>query len=165
MRLAKPWPHGPLVFGHDKEIAEFVRQRTPQLDNTGFGDCVAIGVIRFKRLIGGVVYNNYHPQIGNVWVHFAFDDPRWATPSVMGSVCAYPFIQLGCKRVTAIVKRKNKRSRTFIEKGIGFRLEGCIRKGFGNDDAMIYGLLRHECRWLEENKNNGQIDTATTPGP
>ena len=56
--MAKAWPDGPLVFGHDKEIAEFVRQRTPQLDNTGFGDCVAIGVIRFGKLIGGVVYNN-----------------------------------------------------------------------------------------------------------
>jgi RimJ/RimL family protein N-acetyltransferase len=148
MRLAKQWPDGPLVFGRDKEIAEFVRQRTP--NTTGFGECSTIGVIRFGRLLGGVVYNNYRPNIGDVTVNFAFDDPRWATPSVMGSVCAYPFIQLGCKRVTALVRRKNKRSREFIEKAIGFKLEGCARKGFGDDDAMLYGLLRHECRWLKE---------------
>ena len=150
MRLAKEWPAGPLVFGHDKEIAEFVQQRVHTPWENGFGQCTTIGIIRFRRLLGGVVYNNYHPDIGDITVTFAFDDPRWATPSIMRSVCAYPFDQLKCQRVTAIVNRKNKRSRLFIEKGIGFKLEGCIRKGFGKDDAMIYGLLRHECRWLKD---------------
>lgn len=159
MRLAKAWPHGPLVFGHDKEIAEFVRRRTPQLDHNGFGDCTTIGVIRHGKLIGGVVYNTYRPQIGDVMVHFAFDSPMWATREVLASVCHYPFVQLGCQRVSAIVRRKNKRSRLFVEKAIGFRLEGTVRKGFGDDDAMIYGVLRRECRWLEE--NNGQIRTVS----
>lgn len=153
MRLAKAWPHGPLVFNHDKQIAEFVKQRTPQLDHNGFGDCTTIGIVRFGKLLGGVVYNNYRPQIGDIMVHFAFDSPKWATREVLASVCYYPFVQLNCNRVTAIVKKKNKRSRRFIEQAIGFRLEGCIRKGFGNDDAMLYGLLRHECRWLGKEQN------------
>ena len=155
MRLAKEWPAGPLVLGHDAQVAQFVQQRVHTPWENGFGQCTAIGIIRFKKLVGGVVYNNYHPDIGDITVTFAFDDPRWASPAVMRSVCAYPFIQLGCNRVTAIVDRKNKRSRAFIEKAIGFKLEGCIRKGFGKTDAMIYGLLRHECRWLEDHKKNG----------
>ena len=148
MRLAKAWPEGPLVFGHDKEIAEFVRQRIPNM-GTGFGDCTAIGVIRNKKLLGGVVYHEHQPQYKTIMVSYAFDSPAWAMPAVLGSICAYPFIQLGCNRMTTLVPKKNKRSRRFIE-GTGFKLEGCIRKGYGNDDMMIYGMMARHCRWIEE---------------
>ena len=125
-----------------------------------FGPCTAIGVIRENRLAGGVVYHDHQPNFRSIMVSFAFDTPKWATPSVLGSVCAYPFIQLDCNRVTALVARKNKRSRKMVE-GIGFKQEGCARRAFLSDDAIIYGLLRRECRWIEERKDNGQ--TISSP--
>ena len=71
----------------------------------------------------------------------------------MGFVCAYPFVQLDCQRATVIVRKKNKRSRKFVE-WLGFRQEGCCRRGFKDDDAIIYGLLREECRWIKEEEKN-----------
>jgi len=140
---------GPLVFGADAIIAEFVRQRLKNAPDS-FGPCTAIGVIRSEKLAGGVVYFDYDPKIPACQVAFAFDDPRWATKHVLRSVCNYPFLQLGCLRVSAVIARKNKRSRKMVER-IGFKLEGVIRKGFVTEDAMLYGLLRPECRFLEEN--------------
>ncbi len=146
---------GPLVFGADAVVAEFVRRRLPLASS--FEPCTAIGVIRDDTLIGGVVYHEYIPQLKSLQVSFAFDTPRWATKEVLRAVCEYPFLQLGCVRVSALVAKKNKRSRQMVEH-IGFKLEGVARKGFGTDDACIYGLLRPECRFLEE--NNGQKLTS-----
>lgn len=149
MRLAKPYPEGPLVLGQDKIVADFVVSRTPEQDQNGFGECSTIGIARDNKLIGGVVYYNWRQRTGDIMVAFAFDSPRWASREVMGSVCAFPFIQLGCQRATAICKKKNTRSRKFVE-WLGFKYEGNARRAFGDDDAILYGMLRQECRWIGE---------------
>ena len=142
---------GALVFGADAVVAEVVRRRIKGAED-GFGPCTAIGVIRQERLIGGVVYHNYQSHYKSIQVSFAFDSPLWATPTVLRAVCRYPFDQLGVVRVTSLAAKKNKRSRRMIE-SVGFKLEGVARKGFGDDDCCIYGLFRHECRWLKDKKN------------
>ncbi len=152
MTPAKEWPHGPLVLGRDDAIAKFVTRRLKE--PRGFGKCAAIGVIRNDKLCGGVVYYDFHPEIGTIEVAFAFDAPSWITPDVLCSLFTYPFVTLKCQRMTAIVAKRNKRSRRFVE-GVGFTFEGKARRGFGKDDAMIYGMLIEECRWLEK-KTDGQ---------
>ncbi|WP_230682105.1 GNAT family N-acetyltransferase, partial [Streptococcus pneumoniae] len=59
----------------------------------------------------------------------------------------YPFNQLGCVRMTSLIRRSNARSRRFCE-GLGFQVEGVIRLGFRTEDAILLGLLRSECRFL-----------------
>jgi RimJ/RimL family protein N-acetyltransferase len=144
MRLAKAWPDGPLVFGKDKQIAEYVQRRIP---GSGFGDCSAIGIIRKNKLVGGIVFHDYQPGFKNITVSLAFDTPNAISPDVLCSIAAYVFKQQDCVRLNALVARKNKRSRKWVE-GVGFKLEGCARKGYLKDDLMIYGMLRNECRWL-----------------
>ena len=147
MTPAKEWPDGPLVFGHDYAISKFVQQQSREAQD--FGPCATIGIVRNGQLLGGVVYHAFQPQSRTVTVSFAFSSPAWASKSVMCSICRYPFIQLECQRVNALVRKKNKRSRRFVE-WLGFKQEGCARRGFGDDDAIIYGMLRQECRWLGE---------------
>lgn len=156
MKPAREWPEGPLVLGRDKEIAEFVSRRIRQAT---FGPCTTMGVIRQNKLIGGLVFHEYVPAYKSVMVSYAFDRPSWATPSVLHSVALFVFDQLGCNRLCTLTPRKNKRSRRFVE-GIGFKYEGCARKGFGADDAIIYGMLRQECRWLK-GKEDGKEHAAT----
>jgi len=134
-----------LVLGRDKEIARFVAERTNTPD---FGACAAIGVIRRGKLAGGVVFHEFRPQYKSVMASFAADDPMWLSPSVLCSLFTYPFLQLGCMRIGTMAARRNKRSRK-VTVGLGFRMEGCVRRGFGNDDGILYGMLRRECRWLE----------------
>jgi RimJ/RimL family protein N-acetyltransferase len=62
----------------------------------------------------------------------------------------YPFIQLGCNRITAITKAKNQPARAFLCR-LGFHLEGVHPGVFLDDDAISYGLLRSDAsRWLAE---------------
>jgi RimJ/RimL family protein N-acetyltransferase len=135
---------GSVLFGADEIVLPLVKSRLP----IEFGPCVALGVVRRGALIGGVVYHGYRPDDGDINVSAAFDRPDWAYPQTLRTLFAYPFVQLGCERITAVVARKNKRSRKLIE-GLGFKLEGVARRAFGRkDDAILYGLLRRDCRFL-----------------
>jgi hypothetical protein len=69
---------------------------------------------------------------------------------VLNAMFAYIFVQLGCVRCTSIVKKSNKRARAILE-GLGFVLEGRIRRGFdGVRDGLVYGMLREECEYIQE---------------
>ena len=55
-----------------------------------------------------------------------------------------PVILIGVQcPVTARVRKKDKRTRRFVE-GIGFKLEGIMRRALKNDDICVYGFLRRD---------------------
>lgn len=129
-----------LIYGRDAEIVAWLNARTP-----GLPEGTAIGVARDGILIAGIAYTRFTGAA--VEMAIAADRPSWASPRVLAALFAYPFVQLGCRRVTAITARRNKRCRRLLE-GVGFVLEGKARHALPDDDAMIYGMLRRECRWI-----------------
>ena len=71
-------------------------------------------------------------------------EPGWLSRGNIAGFLWYPFEQLGVRRVTVLVHRKNKVSRRFVER-IGWKLEGVLRKAAEDGrDLMVYGLLREE---------------------
>jgi RimJ/RimL family protein N-acetyltransferase len=140
-----------LVVGRDAAVAEWVGSRIPHVGSgEGFGPCVALGVEgEDGPLIGGVVFSNWQPGCRSIEASFASDTARWLTRRLITQILSYPFGQLGCQRITAITPRKAKAARRFLD-AFGFRREGLVRKGFGDDDAVISGMLRREwegSRW------------------
>lgn len=136
---------GRLLFGADAAVKELVSGTIR--DHVSFrDDDVAIGVVRGGQLVGGCVYHDY--SVHDIRVSWASIDRQWLSRDVLHALFAYPFVQLGCVRITAAVSRRNKRSRKICE-GLGFKFEGVMRKGFGDRDAMIYGMLREECKFLK----------------
>jgi len=59
----------------------------------------------------------------------------------------YPFVQLKLNRVTGLVPASNKRALKF-DLGLGFVYEGLLRKGLPDDDLIILGMTREECRFI-----------------
>lgn len=138
---------GSVLYGADAQVAALVASRIPHVGEKGFGDCTALGVVRDGRIVGGVVFSMF--QGHDIHANLAFDTPRWASRAVIRDLFSYPFGQLGCSRITALIGRKNKASRRLCE-GLGFELEGVMRKGLdGREDLIIYGMLREKCRWLK----------------
>ena len=133
-------------LGYDEVVSKWVAAQIPHCVN-GFGPCVTIGFSHDDVLIAGVVYHEYRPAYKSIEMSIAAVSPKWATKGNLRAIFAYPFLDLKANRVTAITPRKNKRARHLIE-GVGFKLEGVARKGFGSEDAVIYGMLRDECRWI-----------------
>jgi hypothetical protein len=134
-------------------VAAMVAARIP---NVSFGEYTALGVVRRGKLVGGVVYHNYVKH--DIQVSIAIDGSLFMPWRALFS---YPFNQLGCRRITAMIGRKNKKSRKICE-ALGFKLEGVHLKGLdGQQDVMSYGLLKEHCRWIKE-REHGQIDTQST---
>ncbi len=99
------------------------------------------------------IYNNYRYS-ADIEVSFVAATPRWATQGNIRAMLAYPFVQLGVKRLSAITTKKNKRCRKLLT-GLGFKLEGVHPfAGENQATAISYGLYSEPAKkWVE---NNGQ---------
>ncbi len=140
-----------LLCGHDAHVAEWVRVRIPHMAGGDFGPCVAIGVIDGDgKAVAGAVFHGYNalPGGGDIQMSMAADSARWARKGIIRGLLHYPFIQAGCHRITTITPLRNARA-IKINRGLGFEVEGRIRRGFGDDDAIIMGLMIEDAqRWL-----------------
>lgn len=124
-------------------VAEWIGERVKDFDPARC-DAVMASVTDDGRILGAVAYQRYRETDIEM---VCAGEPGWLNRTAIKAYFAYPFIQLGCKRVTVICHRKNKRARKFVER-LGFRLEGVHRKAMDNGDAISYGLLRSETKWL-----------------
>lgn len=135
-----------LVWDQSDAVAAWVAKRCPYVVR-GFDPCVAAGVVSEdgRVLLGGVVFHHFHPEFKTIEVSLAAITPRWLTRRILQQLMAYPFDQLKCQRITTGTPKKYKAARKFLQT-FGFKHEGTVRKGFGNDDAIISGLMAWEWR-------------------
>jgi RimJ/RimL family protein N-acetyltransferase len=110
-------------------------------------NCIGIGVTKDEKLIAGVVFNHFDKY--DVAMTVASTDASWLSRGVLYVLFSYAFVDLGCVRVTALTKKKNKHARSFLEK-LGFEQEGRLRRKFGKEDGIIYGMLKRDCKWIRE---------------
>lgn len=95
----------------------------------------------------GAVYSS--PSETNIFIDIAAASPAWATRDHIRGFMAYPFLQLGLKRMTCLIAKGNKRCRKLAE-GLGFRLEGVHHDILPSGTGISYGLSRKDAeRWLE----------------
>ncbi len=133
-----------LVLGWDAEVARWVGRLVGVED---FGLSTAIGVVRNGRMAAGAVFNNFRPP--QIEITFASVDPRWATREAIRGILRYPFVQLGCKRLTAVTAEENEKAIQFMQR-LGFHVEGRHPDAFVSGAAVSLGMLRRDAeRWLE----------------
>ena len=134
-----------ILFGENELVARWVSAQikdAPPLD-----DAVAFGAVRDGMLIGGLAFTEYRGTDVRVTVA---GYGNWMTRRLLRVGCSYAFLDLGCRRMTAMIKRTNKQSRTLCEK-IGFRLEGVHPQTYEDGGtACSYGMTRQNCRWIKE---------------
>ena len=139
----------------DPAVAHWVAAKLPS-DNISsakdFGACISLGVAIDGKPVAGVVYNNYRilPYGSDCHVTIVAEPgQKWAYPDVLQALFTYPFVQAQCGRITAVISEKNKHAIRFCEK-LGFRKEGVLRRGYnGRTNALVFGLLKSECKYLE----------------
>lgn len=136
-----------LIYGNDDEVARLVAEMIPSIRGVAdFNDFTAIGLGQGDELIGGVIFNNYTGF--DVHVSIACRDHTWCTRKILTRLFQIVFHVWRCARLTAITGKKNKRTRRLLH-GLGFKHEGVKRRGLdGKQDAMIYGMLYSECKWI-----------------
>src|SRR5262245_11532437 len=77
----------------------------------------------------------------------AIDDPRFLTRRLLRTIFSTLFTH--AVRLTGLTRPENEAAIRIL-RHLGFTYEGFLRLGIeGKWDGLIFGLLRHECRYLE----------------
>lgn len=148
-----------LLYNHDIALARWAGER---LGISDWGPCRAIGVLRRGDLAAVAVF--HHFRFPDIEISFVTCDKHWATPATVRGILRYPFIQIGCKRLTAITEEMNQPTRVFLSR-LGFRQEGTHPDVFLSGAAISYGLLRKDAeKWLGEEYSNREKQPLAASG-
>ena len=139
-------PDGPIVVGRillyaDHLVAHWMMEKTGQ---TIFPPYTAFAALAPDGQIAGAVLFNDHLE-GSVEVSIVA--PGRVSRALLRVSAQYAFGDLGVNRVAARTRASNLRASSFIER-VGFRREGVLRAFYADgEDALLYGMLKAECRW------------------
>lgn len=132
-------------------VAEWVAKRVGLPSAASFGSFTCVGVGLNGSPAMGVVYSQLqeHAHGNDIFATIAAETGRpWAKPAVLKYIFSYPFNELGCGRITCLIREGNERS-VNLAKRMGFRKEGVIRRGWdGKTNALVFGILKEECRYI-----------------
>lgn len=135
-----------LIYNHDRELSLWVGHRLGLDGPIRSVEPTAIGVARNGEIVAAALFTNYQPP--SIEITFVTSTPRWATRQAIKDILSYPYLQLGCKRITAITEASNAPARAFLER-LGFQQEGVHPDAFPSGEGISYGLLRKDAeRWL-----------------
>jgi len=121
------------LLGHDSEVAQWAFD-TFHFHPTQF--CMAVGILDGKALVAACLF---HAHTGPD-VEFSYYGPNTMTLDVAKGLAKIAVEHLGVSRITARTSRSNKVITRGIC-GVGFVFEGVRHCGYGNQDALMYGLF------------------------
>lgn len=141
-----------IVTGMDFLVAPWVMERTSGVWNPGRG--VSIGLSEDGNLVAGVLYEDFNGA--NVMITVAAEGKNWLNREFLWFSFYYPFEQLKCKRITALIVSSNQDSIRFCEH-LGFVHEATLKDAHPSGDILVFRMLKEDCRWLNfKGKKHGQ---------
>lgn len=140
----------PHVWDFAPELAIRFAENVLKLPAGIFDPATGLLVVQDGMPIASCVYHNYREVEHGSTIEgtIASVSPRWATRKVLRAMFDYPFVRVGAVRFQAVTRPDNASACKLLER-LGFSYEGCMRNYWdGSTDALMYSVLRHECRWL-----------------
>lgn len=142
-----------IIYRQDPEYLKWAAER---IGIASFRpDAKTLTITRGGQISGVIVYDTFSTVDCNISA--ASDGSRrWMSRELLAAIFKYPFLQLGLRRVTAIVATRNTTSLNYC-KNMGFRKEGYCPHAMVDDDAWILGMLREDCRFIPRSNITGAI--------
>lgn len=138
-----------VIYNADAAVGPWVAKLLgPPYELPAAGRYTALGVMRDRKLIAGVIYEARGDQGVAVECSIASTSPTWATRPVLRRLFRHAF-ERG-RRITALVSSNNVNSTVACLK-MGFQLEGRCAMSWPTDgsDTLIFRMFEFECPWLE----------------
>lgn len=147
-----------VIYGDDERFTEWAAGRVGIASFRS--DAQAIGLVRAddvgepggdrdsagRRILASVVFDGFSDTDCNM--HVSSDGSRqWLNREYLVRCFAFPFLQCHLRRVTGLVPAKNADALRF-DLHLGFRLEGRCRDALPDDDVIVLGMTRKECRFI-----------------
>lgn len=111
----------------------------------------AVGWTRDDEITCGAFYETYTRRSITATIAVA---PGAVMPKeFLRAIFHYPFVQLGCEKIVALIAENNWKSQNLVEK-MGFVREAVVADYYPEGDLFIYSMMKSQCRFLE--KDNGQ---------
>ena len=150
MRRATSLETDTSIIQNSPVVSRWVAERL-QVDPASFGEHYNFGVVQHGRPLFGAVYTGVRqmPFGKDCTLSVAArDGALWCTHENIRLIFSFGFEHLGCTRISTFVREGHVKSSKLV-KHVGFRREGVLRQAHdGRTNAIAFGMLRNECRWL-----------------
>jgi RimJ/RimL family protein N-acetyltransferase len=150
-----------IIYDQKERVSAFVSSR---LESADWGSYTAIGLERSGELIAGVVYDGYTGT--NIFMHVAaIEGKRWLVRKYLHACFAYPFGQLGCRRITGSVAADNGAALR-LDFHLGFEYETQLKDALPSGDLIMLVMWKEKCRWLNiSGVQSWETNGARPPNP
>lgn len=149
---------GDVLFGADDLVIRWASRAIP--DFMPSPDAKALGVVKGGDLVAGVIYERYNGIHMEVAIT-ARTGSRWASRQALRHLFGYPFVQMGCVAISALVPMSNLASLNLATK-LGFKPEAYVKFAAPDGSPMVVlKMFRDQCRWIERD-GQGQQGTGGT---
>ena len=111
------------------------------------------------NLTAGVMYEDFTGPC--ITATIAIDHGSVVVKSFLQVIFDYPFRQLGCRKILAVVAQTNATSRKMVER-MGFEKEAVIFDVFPDGAMIIYSVTPSRCRYFDQEKEHGKKDKDCT---
>jgi len=133
-----------VVTDNSEAIADFVGKK---LKVTFWPPYLALGFSSEDRTkMAAVVFSDYN---GSNIEATIYADKGGATRGVIRYVAQYVFGQLKCRRLTVRTKKRNKAVLKLAPR-LGFKYETVLVRYYPDDDAVVFRMLREDCKWIKK---------------
>jgi RimJ/RimL family protein N-acetyltransferase len=131
-----------LIVVDGAEIGTYVGSR---LGVTIYPPFQAIGFLTDdKRPLAAFVFNEFnHSNIEMTIVA----EPGGITRQILRYVAHYVFVKNKCRRLTVRTRKRNKKILQLAPR-YGFKYECIAKQFFPDDDAVVFRMLKEDCRFL-----------------
>lgn len=149
------------LYGEDEAVKNWIIERVDCLHK--LDPCVTIGVVSNDKLIAGIAYHDYHMHFRLIQMSMAAITPMWAKKDIIKRLLQYPFEQLDCFKVMAVVEPENSKALKTLN-SIGFRQEVIMRHMFGEGKhAVVMEMLKPDYnRIFGANNGKEKFSRSTT---
>lgn len=135
-----------VVGGSEPDNQEIANGVADKLRITIYPPYIAYGFFTSdRRPLAAVVFNDY---TGSNIEMTIVAERGGITRGVLRFIGDYVFCQLGCRRLTVRAKKENKKVKKLALR-YGFKYEHVIGKYFPDDDAVLFRMMRDECKWID----------------
>ena len=132
-----------LIYDQDETLIEWAMG---VIGCTFRHDATAIGHSISGKIMAVAVFDGFSECDCNI--HIASDGSGHSmSRGFLAAAFAYPFIQLNMRRVTGLVPAANTKALRF-DYHLGFVFEGRCRNALPDDDIIVLGMLRENCRFI-----------------